>query len=349
MSRDQGAPINVLYVGLHPETPGWIAGEKFRIVGVADIGEYFYHFTLAPGDLAFCLAYYLYERNVPVLKRWAYIMWKILQPFSTKVYRRYAPYLECIANENSRVIDLSDVPRAGTFIKDHDVDLVIVNCWSILPHALIALPSLGTVNIHPSRLPLYRGALPTLWALKNGDRSSAVTVLLVTMNVDGGKVLAQYDFNIGRDDDALAIERTIDTLLSGRLRTTLDLYVQGMLTPALQEGVASTTDKYDAYRQIFFCAENAVDIVNKCQLYPHIEPRLYCYFNSSMGPITLKSASLDDSKELSPGSFVVRGASLLVGAKNGCVRARLFADMKWRASIRLWALHRQGSLLSSGC
>lgn len=343
MNRVSGRPVNTLYIGLHPETPLWIAGERIRVVGVADISEYFCRYPLMPGDAAFRLAYYLHQHNISILKDVAYHIWKFARPLSTDSIRRFSPLLECVVRQRGSVINVSDEVAASAFISDHNVELIVVNSWSILPTTLIALPRLGVVNIHPSRLPQYRGALPTLWALKNADRNSAVTIHLLNERVDGGRVLAQYDFDIDPEDTALSVEQTIDGVLIKYLRSTLDAYVRGLLTPRSQIGNVSTTGKYQEYREVLFLEETARDIVNKCQLYPHIEPGVYCFARSKVGSIVIKSAVLDRTRHLRPGAYVVSLGRLLVGTKQGVVSMRLFRDIEWHASIKLFALHRRGS------
>lgn len=73
-----------------------------------------------------------------------------------------------------------------------DILLVFGFNWR-LPREVLELPRLGTLNVHPSTLPKYRGPSPVLWAIRNGDPFMGVTVHRMTERIDAGPVLAQVD------------------------------------------------------------------------------------------------------------------------------------------------------------
>lgn len=71
-----------------------------------------------------------------------------------------------------------------------DVLLVFGFNWR-LPDAVLKLPRLGVLNVHPSALPRYRGPSPVLWAIRNGDPRMGLSVHRMTGRIDAGPVLAQ--------------------------------------------------------------------------------------------------------------------------------------------------------------
>jgi methionyl-tRNA formyltransferase len=71
-----------------------------------------------------------------------------------------------------------------------DVLLVFGFNWR-LPHEVLDLPRLGTLNVHPSALPKHRGPSPVPWAIRNGDLYLGMTVHRMTGRIDAGPVLAQ--------------------------------------------------------------------------------------------------------------------------------------------------------------
>lgn len=73
-----------------------------------------------------------------------------------------------------------------------DVLLVFGFNWR-LPRDVLEMPVLGTLNVHPSALPKYRGPSPVLWAIRNGDPYLGLTVHRMTERIDAGSVLAQID------------------------------------------------------------------------------------------------------------------------------------------------------------
>lgn len=77
-------------------------------------------------------------------------------------------------------------------------DLFLVAAYGkILPQQVLDIPKLGSLNVHPSLLPLYRGAAPMQAALLNGDEKTGVTVMLMDKEMDHGPILAQRELAIG--------------------------------------------------------------------------------------------------------------------------------------------------------
>ncbi|MDR0993319.1 MAG: methionyl-tRNA formyltransferase [Verrucomicrobiota bacterium] len=87
---------------------------------------------------------------------------------------------------------------------DPDV-LVVASYGQFLGADLLAIPRLGTLNVHPSMLPKYRGASPIQWALANGDAQTGVSVLYVTPRMDAGDLLAQEAVAIDPADTYLSL------------------------------------------------------------------------------------------------------------------------------------------------
>ncbi|HAL92995.1 MAG TPA: methionyl-tRNA formyltransferase [Verrucomicrobia bacterium] len=86
-------------------------------------------------------------------------------------------------------------------------DVVVVACYGqFLKRNLLAVPRIGTINVHPSLLPKYRGASPIQWALANGESETGVSVLYVTPKMDAGDILAQEKFTILPNDDFASLE-----------------------------------------------------------------------------------------------------------------------------------------------
>jgi methionyl-tRNA formyltransferase len=73
-----------------------------------------------------------------------------------------------------------------------DVLMVFGFNWR-LPREVLDVPRLGTLNVHPSALPTYRGPSPVLWAIRNGDPYLGLTVHRMTERIDAGPVLAQVE------------------------------------------------------------------------------------------------------------------------------------------------------------
>lgn len=89
------------------------------------------------------------------------------------------------------------------FLKDLEElkpDLCITAAYgNYLPSSFLAIPKFGTLNIHPSLLPLYRGAAPVQRTIENGDKVTGVTILYSTAKMDAGPIVAQESYPLEHD------------------------------------------------------------------------------------------------------------------------------------------------------
>lgn len=79
-------------------------------------------------------------------------------------------------------------------------DLQIVVAFRMLPEIVWNMPPLGTVNLHGSLLPQYRGAAPIHWAVINGEKETGVTTFKLKHEIDTGDILLQKSFPIGEEE-----------------------------------------------------------------------------------------------------------------------------------------------------
>ncbi|MFN8303949.1 MAG: methionyl-tRNA formyltransferase [Saprospiraceae bacterium] len=87
-------------------------------------------------------------------------------------------------------------------LRDLNADLQIVVAFRMLPEAVWAMPPLGTLNLHGSLLPKYRGAAPINWAVINGETETGVTTFLLRHEIDTGDILFQEKIPIGENETA---------------------------------------------------------------------------------------------------------------------------------------------------
>ncbi len=123
-------------------------------------------------------------------------------------------------------------------------DVAAVVAFRYLPWEVFALPRKGSVNLHASLLPKYRGAAPINWAICNGERKTGVTTFLLDDRLDTGAILAQRDCPIGPDETAGELADKLSRLGAELLLETLDGLETGTLMPVPQsEGGASSAPK----------------------------------------------------------------------------------------------------------
>src|SRR5215510_10228396 len=87
-------------------------------------------------------------------------------------------------------------------LKALKADLQIVVAFRMLPEVVWNMPPMGSVNLHGSLLPHYRGAAPINWAVINGDKETGVTTFKLQHEIDTGNILLQDRFPIAKNDTA---------------------------------------------------------------------------------------------------------------------------------------------------
>lgn len=119
-----------------------------------------------------------------------------------------------------------------TFLKELiglRADLQIVVAFRMLPEAVWKMPAMGTVNVHGSLLPQYRGAAPINWAVINGEQETGVTTFKLKHEIDTGDILLQESFGIGEDETAGEVHDRMKEIGAQLLVKTVDGLVNGTL------------------------------------------------------------------------------------------------------------------------
>ena len=87
-------------------------------------------------------------------------------------------------------------------LRELKADLQIVVAFRMLPEVVWNMPRMGTVNLHGSLLPQYRGAAPINWAIINGEKETGVTTFFLQQEIDTGKIIYQEKTPIEENDTA---------------------------------------------------------------------------------------------------------------------------------------------------
>jgi len=102
------------------------------------------------------------------------------------------------------------------------------------------MPPMGTVNVHASLLPKYRGAAPVNWAVINGEKETGVTTFRLTHEIDTGNILLQKKVDILEDDLAGDVHDKLKEAGAELLVQTIDGLVNGTVAELPQAGAAVT-------------------------------------------------------------------------------------------------------------
>jgi len=87
-------------------------------------------------------------------------------------------------------------------LRSYHADLFVVVAFRMLPEEVWTMPPLGTINLHASLLPQYRGAAPINWAIINGETHTGTTVFFINREIDKGKIISFREEPVSPDDNA---------------------------------------------------------------------------------------------------------------------------------------------------
>lgn len=125
-------------------------------------------------------------------------------------------------------------------------DLQVVVAFRMLPEVVWNLPPLGTVNLHGSLLPQYRGAAPINWAIINGEAQTGVTTFKLQHAIDTGNILLQEAIPIGTNDTAGEIHDVMMDVGAQLLVKTVAGLATNSLTEQPQSAVAAEVHLHHA-------------------------------------------------------------------------------------------------------
>jgi methionyl-tRNA formyltransferase len=118
----------------------------------------------------------------------------------------------------------------------HRFDVFIVASYGkIIPDDILSLPQRGTLNVHPSLLPLYRGPSPIESVLLSGDKTTGVSIMQLDSLMDHGPLLVQNAFTLNPQATAGTLEVTCGQIGGDLLAQVLPLYLDGSLIPKEQD------------------------------------------------------------------------------------------------------------------
>ena len=121
--------------------------------------------------------------------------------------------------------------RDGTalqMLKNLEPDLVVVVAYGrILPDDLLAIPPLGTINVHGSLLPKYRGAAPIQWSVLNGEDKTGVSTMYLASEMDAGDVILTDETEVGLYETSRELYERLSIMGAGLLVRTLEMIEKG--------------------------------------------------------------------------------------------------------------------------
>jgi methionyl-tRNA formyltransferase len=117
-------------------------------------------------------------------------------------------------------------------------DLQIVVAFRMLPELVWNMPPLGTINVHGSLLPDYRGAAPINWAVINGEKETGVTTFKLKQEIDTGNILMQEKMSIGENETAGEVHDRMKILGADLLLKTIQAVAEDKTKEIPQDNIS---------------------------------------------------------------------------------------------------------------
>jgi methionyl-tRNA formyltransferase len=216
---------------------------------------------------------------------------------------------------------------SGEFIQELkavDPDLFIVVAFPIIPMEVLALPKIGSLNIHPSLLPKFRGPAPVERAIMAGEKITGVSIFMLTEKVDQGPVLAQREVVIDPEETGGELKKRLAMTGAELLLELLPRLEKGEIFPMKQKAdEASWAPKIresDCLINWTDHAEKIRDLIRALNSSPGAHT--FRQMKGKSVRIKIWKAALSN-KILSPGQVLVEGEEIFVGCGEGSLKVEV--------------------------
>lgn len=127
-------------------------------------------------------------------------------------------------------------------LKSFKADIFIVVAFRMLPEVVWKIPNKGTINLHTSLLPNYRGAAPINWVLINGESETGVTTFFIDHNIDSGEIITQRIIKIKTSTTAAELHNELLYLGNDALLETIEMIKDKSVSSTIQPNNLSNSE-----------------------------------------------------------------------------------------------------------
>jgi methionyl-tRNA formyltransferase len=150
-----------------------------------------------------------------------------VSPIKGEALENYLPLFQPVKINRDESVEI---------IKSLSPDLIVVAAFGqIISQRILDIPKFGSINVHASLLPKYRGAAPINWVIIQGEKKTGITTMLMDKGLDTGNILLQRKLEIFPEENAGELHDRLAFLGAEVLRETVARLKQGGVTPCKQE------------------------------------------------------------------------------------------------------------------
>jgi methionyl-tRNA formyltransferase len=204
-------------------------------------------------------------------------------------------------------------------LKKLDADLFVVVAFRMLPEVVWSLPRFGTINLHASLLPQYRGAAPINWAIINGETETGITTFYIEKDIDTGNIIFNDKVPIGIKDSAGDLHDKLMVTGANLIIKTVDSIESGKIETISQKLIIDSTKKLNAAPKLdketckIIWNDNSLNIYNKIRgLSPYPAAWSILQFNDNRISVKIfESEYLTENSNNLPGTLITDGKKIL--------------------------------------
>ena len=230
--------------------------------------------------------------------------------------------VKVIANENNiNVFQFHKIRSEGySELKNLNADIFITCAYGqIISEEILNLPKYGTINIHFSLLPLYRGASPVQWALINGESETGVTIMRTDAGIDTGDIIIQKSLKIDSEDNTETLLYKLTDLSLPILSKVLQDFASNNIK-FIKQGENFTyypiLKKEDG---LIDFNKTSLEIINKIKGLS-VWPGVYFYYNNKIVKVFNAESVNFESKEENGTIVCANKTGLIVKCKNSYLK-----------------------------
>lgn len=196
-------------------------------------------------------------------------------------------------------------------------DLLVVVAFRILPKSILEIPTVGSINLHASLLPKYRGAAPIHWAIINGEEKTGCTIFFLDEKVDTGNILLQKEVEIGWEDNTGDIYHQLMEIGSDTLVEAVNMIANGDYDLKTQDDSKATpAPKLFRENSRIDFNKSADEIHN---LIRGLSPFPTAWTTLNDAKMNIYQAKPGPHANIDIGELIVKNDKLLVGCADGTV------------------------------
>lgn len=215
-------------------------------------------------------------------------------------------------------------------LKQLNADLFIVVAFRMLPEVIWSMPEYGTINLHASLLPQYRGAAPINWAIINGEKQTGVTTFFIEKEIDTGNIIMQETVEITPKDNAGSLHDKLKIVGSEIIIKTIHSIVDGVYVATPQNNLEMVRElkpapkifKEDCRIDWSQSAKKIRNFIRGLSPYPAAWTEIQGDNSKSVLMKIFDAEIEEDSAKSNPGDIIFTDNSFKIACKNGFIRIK---------------------------